>query len=354
LAQGSIVKADELKTALPEGYMTDRERVLMTLRHERPDVLPYYLDLTDQVYKRLTEYFHDKDFFEKTGSSLAQERNESFTALSPTRFRDMFGVVWNREQEGDFGIVQEYILKDADFGDYVFPIPDEKLIRAKCERLKKNKDKFTMYAIGFSLFERAWTLRSMTELLIDFKCNKEFAGELLDRITGYNLAVIDIAAEYGIDCIFFGDDWGQQKGLIMGPYLWREFIKPRLREMYGRVKKYGMYIAQHSCGDISEVFPDLVELGLDIYNTFQPEVYDVAAMKKAYGGRITFFGGISTQRLLADSGPQDVKREMIKLIRILGENGGYIIAPTHAMPNDIPTENILMFLDVVQNQKGEI
>lgn len=331
--------------------MTNRERVLMALRHEQPDVVPYQLDLTDEVYCRLQKYFNDEFFYEKTGSHLAQERNESFTTLSETKFRDMFGVLWNREQEGDFGVVEDYILKDADFGDYVFQKPDEKLIREKCERLEKQKDKFRMYIIGFSLFERAWTLRSMPELLMDFMLNKEFAGELLDRIVEYNLAVVDIAAQYDIDCIFYGDDWGQQKGLIMGPALWREFIKPRLKRMYDRVKEKGMYVAQHSCGDISEVFPDLIELGLDIYNTFQPEIYDVAEMKRLYGDKITFYGGISTQRLLPNGTPEEVKNEMRRLMDILGRDGGYIAAPTHSMPNDIPTENILAFLKVVQNQK---
>ena len=332
--------------------MTCRERVIKSLKHEKPDIIPYNLDLTDEVYTRLAGYYKDENFFEKTGSHLAQERNESFTILSPGRSEDMFRVVWNNEQEGDFGVIKDYILTDAEFGSYIFPKPDEKLIREKCERLQKQKDKFRMYTIGFSLFERAWTLRSMPELLIDFMINKEFANELLDRIAEYNLAVVNIVAQYDIDCIFYGDDWGQQKGLIMGPALWREFIKPRLRKMYDKAKEYGMYIFQHSCGDISEVFPDLVELGLNAYNTFQPEIYNIAEMKRLYGDKITFYGGVSTQRLLPKATPEEVKCEMRKLMEILGENGGYIVAPTHAMPNDIPTENIMAFLDVVQNQQA--
>jgi len=330
--------------------MNCRERVLRALKHEKTDIVPYQLDLTDEVHDRLAKYFGDAAFFEKTGSHLAQERNESFTSYASFKFRDMFGVIWNRIQEGDFGVVEEFILEDAEFGDYIFPLPDEKIIDEKCRRLEKQKDKFRIYHIGFSLFERAWTLRSMPELLIDFKLNKEFAHELLDRITEYNIAVIDIVSAYDIDCILFGDDWGQQKGLIMGPQLWREFIKPRLKSMYDRVKSKGMYVGQHSCGDIREVFPDLIELGLDIYNTFQPEIYDVALMKKLYGDRITFYGGISTQRLLPNAAPDEVKSEVKRLMGILGKDGGYIAAPTHAMPNDIPTANILAFLDAVKNQ----
>ena len=330
--------------------MNARERVIKTLKHEKTDIIPYNLDLTDEVHERLVKYFDDENFMDKTGSHLAQERNESFIALSKTKFKDMFGVLWNRDQEGDFGVVQDYIFTEAEFGDYVFPKPDEKLIREKCERLQKRDDQFRMYIIGFSLFERGWTLRSMPELLIDFLINKEFAHELLDKIVEYNLAVVDIVAQYDIDCIFYGDDWGQQKGLIMGPALWREFLKPGLKKMYDKVKEHGMYVCQHSCGDISEVFPDLIELGLDAYNTFQPEIYDVAEMKRLYGDKITFYGGISTQRLLPKASPEEVKSEMKRLMDILGKDGGYIVAPTHSMPNDIPTENVLAFLEVVKGQ----
>jgi uroporphyrinogen decarboxylase len=330
--------------------MTPRERVIKAIKHEETDIVPYHLDLTDEVYGRLVSHYNDIDFFAKTGSHLAQERNESFVNLSDTEFRDMFGVVWSKEQKGDFGIVKDYILKEPNFDGYTFPVPDEALIREKCRRLEQQKDKFRMYIIGFSLFERAWTLRSMPELLMDFLINKEFAGELLDRITEYNLAVVDIVSEYDIDCIFYGDDWGQQNGLIMGPALWREFIKPRLARMYDKVKEKGMYIAQHSCGDISELFPDLVEMGLHIYNTFQPEIYDVAEMKRLYGDKIAFYGGISTQRLLPMASPDEVKAEMRRLMKILAKDGGYIVAPTHAMPDDIPTENIEAFLEVVRNQ----
>ena len=331
--------------------ITRRERVLSAVRHEPLDKLPFQLDLTDETHARLALYFNDDDFFEKTGSHLAIERNEEFTAQPHGRVRDMFGVIWDRRHGGDFGVVEQYLLPDAALSGYTFPAPNEKLIREKCQRLMcRKEEQFTLYTIGFSLFERAWTLRSMPELLMDFLVNQEFAHELLERITEYNLAVMDIVSQYDIDAFFFGDDWGQQKGLIMGPPLWREFIKPRLKKMYDKAKANGMYVCQHSCGDVSELFPDLIELGLDIYNTFQPEIYDVAAIKKLYGDKLTFYGGVSTQRLLSCAKPDAVKREMRKLMAELGAGGGYIVAPTHAMPNDIPIDNILAFLEVVQNQ----
>ena len=89
---------------------------------------------------------------------------------------------------------------------------------------------------------------------------------------------------------------------------------------------------------------------LDIYNTFQPEVYDIVDFKERFGKQITFYGGISTQRLLPFKTPPEVKAEMHRIMDILGKDGGYILAPTHAMPNDIPIENVFAFLDVARNE----
>ena len=329
--------------------MKPRELVLETLAKRECRYTPWQLDLTDEVRDRLAFYFKDPNFEDSIGNSLALERNEIITDLGGKRFRDMYGVVWSREQKGDFGIVADYLLTGADFRGYRFPEPDKADIAAKCARLAARRgERFTMYTIGFSLFERAWTLRSMENILADFILEPDFVDELLDRIVEYNLQVVDLVARHPVDCVFFGDDWGQQHGLIMGPAHWRRFIKPRIERMYSHVKSRGMLVAQHSCGDISEIFGDLVDAGLDIYNTFQPEVYDVAEMKRRYGSRVTFYGGISTQRLLPFASPDEVRAETRRLISLLGAGGGYICAPTHAIPDDVPTENILAFLDAAR------
>jgi len=330
--------------------MTKRDIVIRTIEHKDSGVIPYFLDLTEEKRRDMIAYTGDELFFEHSDSYLAQERNESFVDLGNGMFKDMFGVTWDKgAQEGDFGIVKINPIGD-EIGDYVFPEPDEKLIREKCERLVAQKDKFTMYIIGFSLYERLWTLHGTFNTLVDFIEEPEYMHSLLDKIVEYNCKVVDIVAEYPIDCIFYGDDWGQQQGLQMGYPIWKEFIKPQLKKMYDHAKKYNMYVAQHSCGDCREVFPDLVELGLDIYNTFQPEVYDIVDFKKRFGDKITFFGGISTQCILPFKTAEEVKAEMHRVMDILGKDGGYILAPTHAMPNDIPPENVLAFMEVARNE----
>ena len=176
--------------------------------------------------------------------------------------------------------------------------------------------------------------------------------EFFDRICDYFVRLVDVALEYdALDGIYFGDDWGQQHGTIMGPSHWRRFIKPRMARLYQRVKDKGKFVIQHSCGDNHEILGDLIEIGLDCYQTFQPEVYDIVDVKKRYGDKLAFWGAVSTQQILCRCTPQQVKDEIVRVVKILSPGGGLIIAPTHAMPYDIPPENILAMAEVFQNQE---
>ena len=205
-------------------------------------------------------------------------------------------------------------------------------------------------ALDFSLFERAWTLVGMENLLMAMVADKPFANALLDRILAFNLRVIENACAFDIDAMMFGDDWGMQTGVLMGPRLWREFIKPRIREMYGLAKARGKFVFIHSCGKVDALFPDLIECGLDIFNPFQPEVMDVFEVKRVYGHRLSFFGGISTQKTLPYASVDVVKEQVRRLLDVVGKDGGYIAAPAHDIPADGRPENIAAMIEVLQNQ----
>ncbi len=332
-----------------------RQIVLHAVKHEQTEVLPYQLFFTKDVLARLRKRFNNPDWEQEVGNYIAMEDNMTEEILDGDRRRDHFGVVWSMNQKGDFGVVENCLVKAPRLDEYQFPVPDKKLLRARCKRLvgKQNANLFRIFQIGFSLFERAWTLCGGIEnLLKDFLRYPDFTHALFEKICNYNLSVLDIALDYAdnIDAIYFGDDWGMQHGTLMGLKHWRTFIKPTLARMYKRVKDAGLYVCQHSCGDIYTLFPDLIEIGLDIYNTFQPEAYDVEKVKCEFGDKLTFFGGISTQTLLPFGTPDTIRVEVRRMMTVMGKNGGYIVAPTHAITDDIPTENILALLDVLQHQ----
>ena len=135
----------------------------------------------------------------------------------------------------------------------------------------------------------------------------------------------------------------------MGPQRWREFIFPVLERMYGVVRGAGKFQMIHSCGDVDELFDDLIGAGLNCFNPFQPEVMDVAELIAQYRGRLAFHGGLSTQRTLPFGTVGDVKMETRRLLE-LGREGGYIFAPAHDVEGDVPLENMLAAIEVVQQQ----
>ena len=132
--------------------------------------------------------------------------------------------------------------------------------------------------------------------------------------------------------------------LIMGAPFWRTFIKPRMEAMYRRAKKNGKFVLQHSCGDIQDVFEDLIEIGLDCYQTVQPEIYDLNEIKNKYGSRLCFWGTISTQQALPRLSPAEIEKVISDTVKIMRPGGGFILAPTHAIPQDVPAENVMAML----------
>ena len=119
--------------------------------------------------------------------------------------------------------------------------------------------------------------------------------------------------------------------------------------MYSLVKSKKKFIFIHCCGQVQELFPELIDCGLDVFNPFQPEVMDVFEIKQQYRGRLCFYGGISTQSLLPFGTPIEVKDAVQRLIT-LGCKGGLFVAPAHAITADAKPENVAAMVEILQNQ----
>ena len=334
--------------------MNNRERVLAMLNHEQPDKIPYNIDFTQRAHAKMVEFYGDSDFVSKLGNcltGLSCAPKDSWKEVNSDVWEDQFGVQWNRSIDKDIGTVCNCLVISENVNEYEFPDPDDpSRYETYNEILETSKGGFFVANLGFSLFERAWTLAGMENLLMAMAANKGFVHSLLDRILDFNLRIIENACSFNVDAMMFGDDWGQQTGLIMGPKLWREFIKPRIKQMYGLVKSKGKFVFIHSCGKVDELFSELIECGLDVFNPFQPEVMDVFEMKKRYGDRLGFYGGISTQRTLPYGSVNQVRDEVIQLLKVVGKNGGYIASPAHAIPGDAKPENISAMIEVLRSQ----
>ncbi len=337
--------------------MNRRELVIKALNHEATEPIPYHLDFTQQALENLIAYTGDANIEEKLGGCLHSAQYWGWpTELldKPEYYLDEFGVIWNREgADKDIGVVETPQIENIEDHDYKFPVPDIARLRTDIEKVIATKgDRFAIFGFGFCMFERSWSLMGMENVMMSMVTNPDELEKLYDDICNYMLRLVDVALEYDeLDGIYFGDDWGQQKGLIMGPVYWRRFIKPCMARLYSRVKRKNKYVIQHSCGDCHEIFPDLIEIGLDCYQTFQPEVYDIDLMKELYGDKLTFWGGVSTQQALPQMNEEEIKSEIVRIVNSLRANGGLIIAPTHAIAFDVPPKNILAMHEVFANQE---
>ncbi len=337
-----------------QGYLTKREAIQAVLEKQKPPYVPWSCGFTVEAKAKLQAHFGQVELEDALQNHLLKLGSDIgfFTDLGENRVQDVFCVVWDRSIDKDIGNVEGCVLPEPTLQHYTFPDPlDRRFFADIPARIARYGDRFRVFQIGFSLYERAWTLRGMQNLLMDFHYHPDFVYELLNTIVDYNIAQVKEALKYDIDAVYFGDDWGQQRGLQMGPKLWREFIYPVLKRMYAVVHESGSYVFIHSCGDVDELFPDLIDIGLNCFNPFQPEVMDVAALMGQYKGRLVFHGGLSTQKTLPFGSVDDVRRETRRLLD-LGSEGGYIFAPAHDVEGDVPLENMLAFIELIQNQPG--
>jgi len=335
--------------------VTNRERVLAAVSHRSPDKVPYDIRFTQPAHAKMVKYYADPDFEAKLGNCFTWLRphppERRYVEVDPDIWRDEFGVQWDRHVDRDIGVVCNRLVTPQSVKSFPFPDPHDPLRYASFdETIAANPETAVLVSLGFSLFERAWTLAGMENVLMAMAADKKFVHTLLDRILEFNLAIIENACAHAVDIFRFGDDWGHQRGVLMGPQLWREFLKPRFAQMCRLVKARGKVTMLHCCGKVDELFPDMIEGGLDIFNPFQPEVMDVFEIKKRYGDDLTFYGGISIQRTLPFGTVNQVEEEVRRLIDVVGANGGYIASPSHDIPRDARPDNIAAMIEVLQNQ----
>ncbi|MDD5687217.1 MAG: uroporphyrinogen decarboxylase family protein [Elusimicrobia bacterium] len=346
--------------------MNKREIVLETLKHKDCGIVPYNIDFTIAMREKVRKYLglaSAEEVSGKLGNFLAQLNIGTVTGPSEgtideiyyskkvgnNLYMDDWGVVWRKEPGDDIGVVADAPLKEDNLKKFKAPVPVSrgKYLEKFC---KENPDRFRLVSLSSPIFQRAWFLRGMENFLVDMALNKEFVHELIDIIMEYTEKVVKEAIQYDIDAIMFFDDWGQQNGLIMSPQMWNEYIKPGIRKLCGIIKEKNKIVFMHSCGNIECVIPDLIEIGVDVLNPVQPEIMDVYKIKKLYGNNLSFYGGISTQELLPRGTVDEVKKDVMNKLKELGKNGGYILAPAHAVQADVPVENIMAFVETMQKQ----
>ena len=273
---------------------------------------------------------------------------------------DEWGVTWRKAGDGPylyvdgpfFGIKKPPLdlLEGRDWPD-----PDNpgyyRGLSERAEALRRDTDCAIILNLPVGIDHQAQFLRGFGESLTDLYRNREFIERLYDIIADWYIAVADNAlALVGdkIDIVFMGDDLASQQAPLFDPEIYRAIIKPRHRRIIEAIKSHGApKVLYHSCGAVTALIDDLIEIGVDALNPVQVTAngMEPKALKQRYGRRIAFWGGISTQGVLPFGTPEDVRAEVRHTIDCLGQDGGYVLNSVHNLQNDVPAENVIAMFD---------
>lgn len=330
--------------------LTPRERVQKALSFEETDIVPYHIAFEDNVAVKIKSYLEKSAYFSQFTNHLPFYNFEPQQHwITPDSYTDEFGCIWKVLNKVPHLV--EFPLKSPSLKSYSFPDfsiqPHTEAIELFLSRHPRH---FSLCGMAQGFFDRGWALRGIENFMTDFVENPQFVEELFGMLTEYYLKLLDAISVYPFDGIRFGDDWGMQRGLVMGPKRWRKFIQPGLKKIFEKAHQQGFVVMLHSDGDIMDIIPDLIEIGVQILNPIQPEAMNIYKIKRLYGSTLCLNGGISSQYTLPWGTSADVQQEVTACLRYLGRGGGYIIGPTKSILPETPLENILALFETILNQ----
>lgn len=250
--------------------------------------------------------------------------------------------LWESIQEKDIKIaVRKYTCPDPNMKDNYVEWESD---------LKKYSGDFLVWPSGYAgIYERSYHILGWEELMTNIALEPKIVEEVLDKVTEYKIETARKVIELGFKMGHAGDDLGTQTSGFFSDTMFKKIILPRLKRYWGVFANAGIPIMFHSCGNITQYIPDLIDIGLKILEPCQP-CMDLKSLKKEFGKDLIFYGGINTQTLPYLS-VEETKDMVRNTIRILGKGGGYIIAPSQEIMSDVPLENIKALVDTIKEER---
>ena len=326
--------------------MIPRDIVLEQIHHKETTPIPHTLGFEGDVAERLDRHYGNNGWRDRIVPYIVSvggiDRRKS-EAIGEIRNRDLFGTVWRTDLR-PFHLVEPG-LKSPTLDGFDMPTaadfvePDLK--SSALSAIRTHENSFTTLGLGWGLWETYWGIRGFENAMTDCVAEPDFFGELLDRLTNLYIEQLEFFKDIPADAIMFGDDWGYQPGVMMGPERWRRFFKPRYARIYEAAHAQGKLAISHCCGSVADIMGDIVEIGLDVLESVQPEArgMDPYGLKRKWGDKITFWGGLGSQTTIPFGTPAEIRSEVGRLRREMGRGGGYILAPAKGLQPETPTEN---------------
>lgn len=372
--------------------MNSRERVLAALQHRTPDRVPRDLGSTTatgihpRAYGALKRYLGLDDTWqylsaraqlarvemsvvERLGIDLLPLIPES-AAVPPTldarrAYVDRWGIERRLpEADGHYYVSRPPLANATSVSDvraFRFPTPQEdfRALAEQARHLRATTDRALVLNPEVGFMHQAQFLRGFDQWLMDLVADPSFAALLMDRVLDVWLAetaamLRDVGAY--ADVVIYADDLAFQDRPMVSRRTFEQLLKPRLRRVFDLLKRSGLYVLYHTCGNVWSLIDDFVEMGVDALNPIQVsagEMGNTAELKRRWGDRLTFWGGIDTQRVMCLGSPDDVRAEVQRRVNDLADSGGFILATVHDIQAEVPPENICAMFDVYVSGRTE-
>ncbi len=346
--------------------MNPRENLLSLLRRKGFDSAPVDFFLCPSLKKAFENRTGGRDYEAYYGMPWRRVTGIPPTDMNTDRFRKYYQDLKPGAQIDAYGVAHEpgsaaavhmtYMrnpLRDIEEMDQLlaYPFPSYDGANNAAQRLEAEELKAQgLASVGnmqVTIWETAWYLRGMENLMMDMMSDDPLAEKLLDIVTELHIKLGRLYVEAGVDILFLGDDIGMQRTLLMSEDLYVEWIKPRLKRLIAEMRRINpdVMIFYHSCGYVKPLIGHLIEAGIDVLNPVQPECMDFAEVHALYKGAVSFHGTLGTQTLMPFGTPEDIRREVFRNLDIAGKSGGLFVAPTHMLEPEVPFENIEAYVE---------
>lgn len=237
-----------------------------------------------------------------------------------------WGFKWEKHDD-TMGQPKEELIKSwDDFAGFLKPDPyDENRFSGVSETMKKYGDKYYLASLALTGFTIMTFLRGFANTLEDLYIDREKIEELAQIVFSFEEKVIEQVKSHGFHGVAFFDDWGTQTNMLISPELWREFFKPLYKRQFDLAHRHGLDVYFHCCGYIRDIIPDLIEIGVDVLNLSQPNIFDIEELGREFQGKVCFVCPISYQTTSLTGTKEEIYADAKRLIDNLGsKEGGFI------------------------------
>lgn len=359
--------------------MNSKERVRIALDHmrpERPDRVPIGFSSTPEAKEKLKNYldiYDDGELLKRLGVDYRlvspeyigpKDKNWGMGIYTPGK--DIWGVERRtvKNPYGEYLEISKYPLENIKTIEELDKYPWPKIewfnfdsIKNQLDKLEEEDDYWIRMEISGSVLGYAWYMRGFDKFLLDMADNPILANKIMGKIYDFWVSITVetlLAANGRIDMVGLADDIGGQEGMLISPEMWREMIKPWYKKFFSCYHKYGVKILYHSCGSIGPIIGELAEIGVDVLNPLQfyaKGFPNKKELKEKYGKKLSFNGGMDIVRILPFGTVDEIKKETINIINILGKDGGFILETSHGIQPDTPPKNIMAMYDTAIDYK---